>query len=328
MVMEKKCKKCHEYMSYGLYPYHNEEWDGVSDIEKMAGYKCFKCNIVEFDEDIIENLDPDFKIMKMLYAKKRGSESPIQPIMISKVKNARMAKEIEPKVMADVLDFTEQRYGSLERNNNTPNVFLALQLEKIIGVDIHDLYEIVYIPTTLYNRLKILNDKFEVIEGIPELLDRNTEIDQEIKTLKKDLTKRRAEIKRLVNEETSEEKKKNPKVSYTPKEVRDKQANRIKDDEVNIKIMDTITSLRAEKIDINEQIQNLTGNSKDPDKRGKKRPKEGEIERQDFLLRLGYCIDLDNWERVKQEYAYELDIDNAKAADNDDIVSDDENSDD
>ncbi|KZL91758.1 hypothetical protein [Clostridium magnum] len=322
---ERKCKKCGEYMSYGLYDYYNEDWNGVSDIEKMAGYKCFNCNIVEFDEDIIENLDPDFKIMKMLYAKKRGAESPIQPIMISKVKNARMAKDIEPKVMADVLDFTEQRYGSLERNNNTPNVFLALQLEKIIGVDIHDLYEIVYIPTTLYNKLKILNDKFEVIEGIPELLDRNTEIDQEIKELKKDLTQRRAAIKRLVNEEISEEKKKNPKLSYTPKEVRDRQSDRIKDDEVNIRIMDTMVSLRAEKIDINEQIQNLTGNSKDPDKRGKKRPKEGEIERQDFLLRLGYCIDLENWERAKEIYADELDIENAKASDNDATAIDDEN---
>ena len=113
--MERKCGKCHQYMSYGLYPYKNEEWSDVSEIDKMAGYKCYNCNIVEFDEDIIKGLEDDFKVQKMLYKKKKGVESPIQPIMISKVKNARMSKEIQPKVMADVLDFTEQRYGSLEK---------------------------------------------------------------------------------------------------------------------------------------------------------------------------------------------------------------------
>ena len=201
----------------------------------------------------------------------------------------------------------------LKRNNNTPNIFLALQLEKIIGVDIHELYEIVYIPTPLYNELKILNDKFEVIEGIPELLERNVTIGEEIKKLKKELTHRRAEVKKIVNDEIAAEKKKDKSISYTPKEVRDKQASKIKDDPVNIKIMDSIEKLRAEKIDINEKIQVLTGNSKDPEKRGKKRPKEGEMERQDFLLRSGYCIDLENWERVKEEYADKLNINNLKS---------------
>lgn len=40
------------------------------------------------------------------------------------------------------------------------------------------------------------------------------------------------------------------------------------------------------------------------------------MERQDFLLRSGYCIGLENWERVKKENADKLNIDNVKSNEN------------
>lgn len=303
----KKCKKCGEYMSYGLYPYHNQEWDEINAVEKMPGYKCFDCGYEEFEQDIINGIDKEVNLQKMLYKRKKGIESPIQPIMISKVKDARVAKEIQPRLMADVLGVSEQRYGSIERNNNTPNVFLALQLSKIMGVDIHDLYEIVYIPTPLYNKLKVLNDKFEIIEGIPELLDRNANIDVEIKMLQKELAKRRAEVKKIVSDRISSEKVNEPNISYTQKQVRDIQNTAINNDETNNKIKNKIEDLRKEKIEINEKVRILTGKEKDDEgKSGKKNPKQGELEKQDFLLRLGYCIDSENWDKVKDMYKDEL----------------------
>lgn len=307
----KYCKKCKERMIEGLYLYENKEWEEFSDVDKMAGHKCFNCNIVEFDEDIEKDLEKDVELQKMLHQRKKGKDSPIYPIMVSKVKNARLNQDLTPKDMADVLGVTEQRFGSIERNNNTPNVYIALQLEKIMSVDIHDLYEIVYIPTELHERLKILNDKFEVIEGIPELLSRRDEIDLKLKELKVKLEERRAEIKNEVEDEIAEAKKKDSKQTVSSKDKREKISTRINEDTKNNSISDEMKDLRNERIQVNKETDRLTGQEKDEKgkgTKGKKNPKEGEVEKQNFLLRLGYCIDHENWIKVQELYATELEI--------------------
>jgi DNA-binding XRE family transcriptional regulator len=305
----KYCKSCNERMIEGLYPYENKEWEEHIDIDKMAGHKCFNCGIIEFDEDIEKDLEKDVELQKMLYQRKKGKDSPIYPIMISKVKNARVGQELTPKDMADVLGVTEQRFGSIERNNNTPNVYIALQLEKIMNVDIHDLYELVYIPSELHEKLKILNDKFEVIEGIPELLSRRDEIDLKLKELKGKLEDRRAEIKGEVESEIAEAKKKDSKKAVSSKDKREKISTRINEDDINSNISEEMKDLRNERIQVNKEIDRLTGQEKDEKgkgTKGKKNPKEGEVEKQNFLLRLGYCIDYDNWQKVQELYAAEL----------------------
>jgi DNA-binding XRE family transcriptional regulator len=308
----KLCKHCNTRMIGGLYPYKNPDWGNYSDVDKLPGYKCFnkECpneGYIEFDEDVQKNVEQNVQLKKLLHQTKVADESPIKPILISKVKKARTDQDIQPKLIADVLGVTDQRYGAIERNSNTPNVFIALQLEKIMGADIHELYELVYIPTPLYEKLKILNTDFDVVPGIPERLELRNQIDSDIVSIKARLKERREEIAAVIKNELIEERKLTKK-TLTTTEQRQKISKEVDKDEENLKLLAEIDKKLGERVHVRKQIDYLMG------KEGKVTPqqlglniKKSDVEKQNFLLRLGYCIDYENWILVQKKYADELD---------------------
>lgn len=310
----KYCKYCNTRMIGGLYPYENPEWDDFADVEKIPGYKCFNKNCpkegyVEFDEEVQKSVEQDIQLKKLLYQTKKEDESPIKPILISKVKNARLSQDIQPKLIADVLGVTDQRYGAIERNSNTPNVFIALQLEKIMGVDIHEIYELVYISSSLYEKLRILNTDFEVVPGIPERLESINDIERNIIELKERLKNRREDISSIVKSNLAEEKKVTKKTLTTTQQRRII-SKEIDKDEENNRLLAEIDKKLAEKVYIRKQIDFLMGkDTKESPKKLGLNISKNDIQKQNFLLRLGTCIDYENWLLVKDKYAEELNKD-------------------
>lgn len=308
---EKLCKYCNTRMIGGLYPYENPEWVNYSDVDRLPGYKCFnkECshmNYIEFDEDFQKKVEQSVQLKKLLHRTKKVDESPIKPILISKVKKARTDQDIPPKLISDVLGVTDQRYGAIERNSNTPNVFIALQLEKIMGADIHELYELVYIPTSLYQKLKILNTDFDVVPGIPEKLEIRKQIDADIVSIKARLKERRVEIATVIKNDLIEERKITLK-TLTTTEQRQKIRKEVDKDKENLKLLAEIDKKLAERVVVRKQIDFLMGKEcKETPQQLGLNIKKSDVEKQNFLMRLGYCIEYENWCLVKEKYAEEL----------------------
>lgn len=304
---EKLCKYCNTRMIGGLYSYENTDWGDFSDVDRLTGYKCFnkECSHyknIEFDEEVQKKVEQGVQLKKLLHRTKQADKSPIKPILISKVKKARTDQDIAPKLISDVLGVTDQRYGAIERNSNTPNVFIALQLEKIMGIDLHELYELVYIPTDLYQKLKILNTDFEVVPGIPEKLELRKQIDADIVSIKAKLKIRRGEIATVIKNGLIEERKINQK-TLTTTEQRQKIRKEVDKDKENLKLLAEIDKKSAERVFVRKQIDFLMGKEcKETAKQLGLDIKEGDVEKQNFLMRLGYCIDYDNWILVKEKY--------------------------
>lgn len=84
------------------------------------------------------------------------------PILISKIKKIRREiglGDIDQNSVSESLGVTPQRYGNIERCDNTPTITLLMKLCKIFNVTFNDLYEIVELAPEQYDKLHLLVNK-------------------------------------------------------------------------------------------------------------------------------------------------------------------------
>lgn len=147
----------------------------------MINEKCPKCDngllLPTFDNKIIVNKCPacgytkpkdnsDIQIggygsyewlMKVfLETRKSLLEDGDRIIVISYLKSIRENRTVSQKQMAEILRFTEQRYGNVERHYNAPSVILSSMFAYLLDVPLGDLYKAVKVKKEMYEEMKYL----------------------------------------------------------------------------------------------------------------------------------------------------------------------------
>lgn len=152
-----KCEKCGGLMKRDLVDYKSEYKSENIVIKNIKGYVCSNCNYQLINDPLVKDY-----IKQQLKAKKLEilSNKNIEFIIISSLRRIRNKKGFSQKQLAQALNVSEQRYGAIERNTNTPTISMALILSNFLGEGLEDFYKLVTVPTSIYE--KLLNGKFEI----------------------------------------------------------------------------------------------------------------------------------------------------------------------
>lgn len=166
---------------------------------EVEGVKCLKCNHMHYDDEAKNYIKQNIQVKKT----ERMQDSDYVPILINHTKKIRLNTKLSQKMIGNALGVTEQRYGTIERNSNTPTVVTEHQIAEILGVTTDDLYSLIYINKSFYNDLKDMelyyeNNKpmFKVVEEVKEgrkalfeIREKIQVINDEIRTLRNKLNK-------------------------------------------------------------------------------------------------------------------------------------------
>ncbi len=166
MEIMKKCKKCNGRLRPSLIDYEKEILGDKIVIPKVEGYICVNCEGKQIDEQIEDRLQ--VKILEKKLKLKKEMKKHNKAILVNKIKKLRTEKDISQKKIGEALGYTEQRFGAVERNDNTPIIYAVKQIADVLGVPDTELYSLEYIPIELYDIIKDMNEDFVVIEGLPE----------------------------------------------------------------------------------------------------------------------------------------------------------------
>lgn len=149
--MNEICNKCGELMFKKLINYNTSIYGHKITISNIEGFSCPKCgnNILSEDENTKAYLNERLLEEKL----KLHHTLDVEPIIINKIKKMRLDRNLSQKQVGDALKVTEQRYGAIERNVNTPTVLISYQLADLFGVSADELYELIYVPIDFYNKL-------------------------------------------------------------------------------------------------------------------------------------------------------------------------------
>lgn len=166
------CVKCgSDLLEIVSTPYYESILGQKTYIGTFQGVKCLKCSNVYFDDESKTFIRQNVQVMKA----KRMQDSDYEPILINYTRKLRLQTRLSQKMIGNALGVTEQRYGTIERNANTPTVVTEHQIAQILGVSTDDLYKLIYISKTFYNDLKdmelIYEDEkpiFRVVKGVRE----------------------------------------------------------------------------------------------------------------------------------------------------------------
>lgn len=124
-------------------------------------------------------------------------------ILVSNFKKLREKSMFAQRDIAEVLDFTEQRLGAIERNTNTPTVVIAAKLARVLGVSLGEIYEEVLIPKDTFEKIKYLNMDFEYNDVLAENDKNYNKFKKAIREAEMEITLNNKEVKRLRKESTS-----------------------------------------------------------------------------------------------------------------------------
>lgn len=181
--MKNKCVKCQSPTMEGLFDYTINLLGQDVVISKVEGRKCRECGHLQIDKAIEKRLKTKI-LEKKLEIRRRLA---IKPLLISSVKSVRLDEGLAQKKAGEALGFSEQRFGAIERNDNTPTIFLALQIADVLNTDINQIYKIEYINEELFNELRHMNEDFEIIKELVSLREELTEVDNRLDEILKDL---------------------------------------------------------------------------------------------------------------------------------------------
>lgn len=204
-----KCEKCGGRLKPSLINYEKVILGDTIVIPKVEGYICSECGNTQIDKSIENRLQ--VKILEEKLKLKRKMKENSQAILVNKIKFIRNERDIPQKKIGEALRISEQRYGAIERNDNTPTIYTIKQLADTLGVPETELYDLVYIPIDIYNQLRNMNDNFQVIEGLPEAREEFESYDFLYELEKEKLSVIEKELKKLNKANVGETKIKNEK---------------------------------------------------------------------------------------------------------------------
>lgn len=270
--VELKCKNCDIEMVPALITYKRKIFGKNITIPKVEGYVCRECDYTKVDPIVEKGLTT--KILEKTMERRQDID--VKPILINCIKRVREEKGISQKRIGKTLNFTEQRFGAIERNDNTPTVYLAHVIADILGVDINELYRLVHIPAKFHEELRNWDKNFKPIEGLAEVrakIDELTEKQNELRREKREIIKKIKASKR-VGEKIEKNESYNENDILSPEEI--------------IKLENKISLLEKEDNEIKKEkepyIKKLNTLSKD------------------VVLKQGCCLDIDDWERILKKF--------------------------
>lgn len=260
----KECTKCGGQMIDLLIDYERNIMGQKITIPNVEGYRCEKCGYEEIAPWVEKRLA--VKVLKKQLEIQK--DMPAEPITINKLKTVRKKKEIPQKLIGEAIGFTEQRFGAVERNENTPTVHLANQIASVMNVNVSDIYETLYIPRDFFLELLNMDSNFEIIEGLPELREEFQKWDDRHNVIKNEMRKIRSKARKIARE--TGKKVKDP-MTLLPEETRKEFEQLIEENKMVL-----------------EQKEKLRKKMKPLKKRS--------------ILKQDRIIDADTWERIKEKF--------------------------
>lgn len=251
----RKCSICGGRLKEVLIDYKKEVLGDVINIPKVEGYECVVCGHTQVDEKIQDRLQ--IKVLEEKLRLRKEMKGKSKPILINNIKRIRTEKGISQKKIGQALGYTEQRFGAIERNDNTPIIYAVKQIADVLGVPDAELYTLKYIPMELYNILRDMDDEFKVIEGLPETRRDFEEYNEKYEKVKEEYNRCLSEKRQLV-------KRNKGKVNRIPfiltDEIRGKNEKRIEEIHEELeKLNQALYGSKNEKnkVDLRERVKEL-----------------------------------------------------------------------
>lgn len=271
-AMEKEmCNICGNPMMKVSTMYKEKLFGKEREICEVAAKMCTSCDNLVIDPRTKEYIQHK----KQTLAIEIITNKDAVPLLISNIKELRLNKKLNQRQIGDALGVTEQRYGAIERNTNTPTVLTALQIAYIMGEEANALYELIYISKSFYERLKDL-ELIETENGY------KFDIAQDVKEARQNLYKLRGQLKKLNEEKRT-------------------QRYRFENDEITkeeyIAIVDTIEEKK-------EKIKEI----KDHKTTGMEKTVKKMISNRDFVIKQNNVVDVLDWRKIQITYKDELDL--------------------
>ncbi len=223
-----KCKECGGRVIEDLVDYKTTILGEEVVIAKVDGYRCLECGYTEIDKNILEGLK--IKILDKKLELQKEKIKKFKPLLINNVRRIRESKRIPQKKIGEALGYSEQRFGAIERNDNTPIVSTAILIASTLEVPMEELYGVRYVTKTFYDKIENLtaievkNENGEVIEIKFEVIPELVEINKEFHALEEELDKKMEKLRQL--------KRTDPHyrdIKDTEKEIRELKKNKKKD---------------------------------------------------------------------------------------------------
>ncbi|NBI07609.1 helix-turn-helix transcriptional regulator [Senegalia massiliensis] len=221
----------------------------------VEGYRCKNCNSKWITKEMKDNLMDRIirtreklrKVKEQESYKKRLEnkilklkEKNLKPIIINNVKSLREEKTTQKRI-GEFLGYSEQRYGSIERNDNTPTITTVKAIADALEVSTDDLYQLEYVSKEFYDVIRNLtydekNHRYITIKPLEQLNTMYDETEnyrqqkmQELRTIKstneiwlekKDLESHNRKLKREIdNIRTSKQKDKEELIKLKKKQI-------------------------------------------------------------------------------------------------------------
>lgn len=286
-------------MSPTLSDYTTEILGKKETIEKVEGYKCTSCGVVEFDlnESIKKRIQEKLTARRIELLKDKN----VTRILITNIKKIRKEKNVSQKQLAEALSFTEQRFGAVERNFNIPTVPLFYDISELLNVEVGELYSRVYIDTKFYNKLNLIDADFKKIPELEDYRNNLQTLDEEHKKIQnttRSLNSKIKKVEKLINATDNGDKNEYVKLAESLKvelalgdiESKDdirKEANRVK-----VLLTECINKGDARVEEIKREKEEIT-------------PTLKKLER-NCILKQGSCIDYFDWIKLKEVFKDEL----------------------
>jgi putative transcriptional regulator len=229
-----KCKICDGRMISDFIDYKATILGVDVVIDKVDGIRCLGCGHTEVEETVLEGLK-DKLLDKKLEIQKQVIKN-YKPLLINNIRSVRESKRIPQKKIGEALGYSEQRFGAIERNDNTPIVTTSILIADALEVPVDDIYKVINVSKQFYDCIKnlkqieVLGDDEEVVGidfvPIPELIPINEQYDkveQELLNLMEQLRYDKAEDDywqdiKATKKEISKLEKKAGKVGLTEQE--------------------------------------------------------------------------------------------------------------
>ncbi|MCK9470655.1 MAG: type II toxin-antitoxin system MqsA family antitoxin [Bacilli bacterium] len=267
-----KCEKCGGLMLKEITSYSKNYISKTITISDIEGYRCGKCGHSHIDKKVMNYINKRLMVEELKY--KATQEKAL--ILISKVKKVRLERGFSQKEAGEMLGFSEQRFGTIERNVNIPLVHIEHQLAKALNVEVKDLYEMIAITPEFHSKLVNL----ELIEkGNGEYTFNYI---KEIEQIRKELKDKRLEL-----EKYNIEKRTYRYLARTDPKYKEKAEKKIEQ--------------------INKKIEEIKIEKDGPDRKsGLEKKFKDMLANYNIVLKQEKIIDYDDWQKILETYGEDI----------------------